>query len=469
MTEEAVRWWRSFSVRLALVSALLSTLMVGLVFAFLYWRAIDVVEAQAADTAASELQSLAEHLADSGLLGLVRSVEERSRVAAEAEPVYLVVDGLGNRLAGNLLDWPPTLLADGAWRKVELYRRGDARPVLIGARAARLPGGVRLIVGRALEGRVQIQHAIGEAVTWALAAVWVMTMGGGLLLSRSILRRVDEVAATNREVMVGDLGRRVRLRGSGDEFDRLGASMNSMLARIEELMVGMRTVTDSIGHDLRSPLTRLRSRLERARAAEATAAEREKALDEALSDVDSTLDLLGRLLEIARAESGLQRGQMAEVDLAAVARDVCELYEPTAEDRGLALETAAAAPLAVLGHHELLAQAVSNLVDNATKYARSRIRIEVVAVGDRARVRVEDDGPGIAPADRQRATERFVRLDPSRGGKGAGLGLSMVAAVARLHRGALELSDAGPGLRADLLLPIRSAAGAPGDEAIGPA
>jgi len=461
-----VRWWRSVTVRLTLVSAVLSTLAVGVVFAFLYWRAVGVVESQAADTVDSELHSLAEHLGDSGLIGLVQSVQERSHASSEAEPVYLVTDGLGNRLAGNLLDWPPTVLPDSQWRKVELYRRGDQRPVLIGARAAAFPGGVRLLVGRALAGRVQIQDAIGEAVLWSLAAVWLMAMGGGLLLSRTILRRVDEVAAINREVMVGDLGRRVPVRGSGDEFDRLAASMNSMLARIEELMVGMRTVTDSVGHDLRSPLTRLRSRLERARAAGASEAEREKALDDALSDVDATLDLLGRLLEIARAESGLQRGQMADVDLAAIAGDIAELYEPTAEDRGLVLEATAGEPIVASGHAELLAQAVSNLVDNATKYGRGRIRVETAVVDGRARIRVEDDGPGIPAEDRQRAIERFVRLDPSRSGKGAGLGLSLVAAVARLHGGTLELSDAGPGLRVDLLLPLPAPAG---DEAIGPA
>lgn len=460
-----VRWWRSVTVRLAVTSAVLSTVMVGAVFGLLYWRAVGVVEGQAADTVASELRSLAEHLGDSGLIGLVQSVEERSRVSAEAEPVYLVVDGLGNRLSGNLLDWPPTIVPDGMWRKVELYRRGDDRPVLIGARAAGLSGGVRLLVGRALAGRVQMQDAIGEAVIWSLGALWVMSVGGGFLLSRTILRRVDEVAAINREVMVGDLGRRVPVRGSGDEFDRLAASMNSMLSRIEELMVGMRTVTDSVAHDLRSPLTRLRARLERARAAGASAPEREKALDDALSDVDATLDLLGRLLEIARAESGLQRGQMAEVDLAAVARDVAELYEPTAEDRGLLLEASIGGPMPVAGHGELLAQAVSNLVDNATKYAQGRIRVEAGLVDGRPRVRVEDDGPGIPAADRQRAVERFVRLDPSRSGKGAGLGLSLVAAVARLHGGTLELSDAGPGLRADLVLP---APAVPADEAIGP-
>ncbi len=448
-----VRWWRSVTVRLALASALMSTLSIGVVFGLLYWRAVGVVEDQAADTVGSEIRSLAEHHGDSGMIGLVQSVQERSASSSVAEPVYLVVDRFGTRLAGNLLAWPPTILPDGAWRKVELYRRGDDRPMLIGARATPLAGGSLLLVGRALEGRVQIQDAIGEAVLWSLAALWAMTVGGGVLLSRTILRRVDEVAAINREVMVGDLGRRVPVRGSGDEFDRLASSMNSMLARIESLMTGMRTVTDSIGHDLRSPLTRLRSRLERARDTGGSEADRERALDGAVMEVEATLDLLGRLLEIARAESGLQRGQMAEVDLAAVAADIVDLYAPTAEESGIAVEASAGRPVPVSGHAELLAQAVSNLVDNATKYARSRIRVDVVEEGGMARLAVVDDGPGIPEEDRERAAERFVRLDPSRTGRGAGLGLSLVAAVARLHGGTLELSDAGPGLRAELVLP----------------
>ena len=460
-----VRWWRSVTVRLVLASTVASTLMIGAVFGFLYWRAIGVVEQQASDTVASELRGLVEHYGSVGLLELMRTVQERSAVPTEAEPVYLVVDGLGNRLAGNLLAWPPTVPPDGQWRKVELYRRGEANPILIGARGYELAGGVRLLVGRALDGRVKIQDAIGESLLWALAALWTMAVGGGILLSRTILRRVGEVAAINREVMVGELGRRVPVRGSGDEFDRLADSMNDMLARIEELMVGMRTVTDSVGHDIRSPLTRLRNRLERARAPGASAGERDAALDDAVADVDLTLDLLGRLLDIARAESGLQRGEMSEVDLAAVARDVVDLYEPIAEDRGLVIEASAERIVPVSGHAELLAQAVSNLVDNATKYARSRIRVEATLGSGGARVTVTDDGPGIPPEDRERATQRFVRLDPSRFGKGAGLGLSLVAAVARLHGGELVLSDAGPGLKVELALPSLVALD---DETIGP-
>lgn len=461
-----VRWWRSVTVRLVLASTVASTLMIGVVFGFLYWRAVGVVERQAADTVASEIRSLAEHFDEAGLLNMIRTVRDRSAGSSEAEPVYLVVDGLGNRLAGNLLSWPPTIPPDGRWRKVELYRAGEERPVLIGSRGYQLPGGVRLLVGRALDGRVKIQDAIGESLLWALAALWSMAVGGGLLLSRIILRRVAEVAAINNEVMAGELGRRVPVRGSGDEFDRLAASMNAMLGRIEELMVGMRTVTDSVGHDIRSPLTRLRNRLERARAPGASEAEREAALDQALADVDLTLDLLGRLLDIARAESGLQRGELREVDLGAVARDVVELYEPIAEDRGLAIEVVPHGAVPVSGHAELLAQAVSNLVDNATKYARSRIRVEARSEPDNAaRVVVIDDGPGIPAQDRERATQRFVRLDPSRSGKGAGLGLSLVAAVARLHGGSLVLSDAQPGLEAALVLPPHPASG---DEAIGP-
>lgn len=462
-----VRWWRSVTVRLVLASTVASTLMIGVVFGFLYWRAIGVVEGQAAETVATEIRSLVEHYSESGLLDLMQTVRGRSAVPAEAEPVYLVVDGLGNRLAGNLLAWPPTVPPDGGWRKVELYRLDQDHPILIGARGYELAGGVRLLVGRALDGRVEIQDAIGESLLWALAALWAMAVGGGILLSRTILRRVAEVAAINRDVMVGELGRRVPVRGSGDEFDRLAASMNAMLSRIEELMVGMRTVTDSVGHDIRSPLSRLRNRLERARAPTATGAEREAALDDAVADVDLTLDLLGRLLDIARAESGLQRGEMAAVDLAAVACDVADLYEPIAEDRGLSIEAAAGSPVPVSGHAELLAQAISNLVDNATKYARRRIRIEASADAAGARIIVADDGPGIAPEDRERSTERFVRLDPSRSGKGAGLGLSLVAAVARLHGGSLVLGDAGPGLQAELVLPLRDDAET-GGEAIGP-
>jgi signal transduction histidine kinase len=278
-----------------------------------------------------------------------------------------------------------------------------------------------------------------------------------------VLNRVDAMTGTAQTIMAGDLSGRLSVIGSGDEFDRLALNLNGMLERIESLMHGLKEVTDNVAHDLKTPLTRLRNRCEAALRTAKTEADYRRALEETIEESIGLIRTFDALLMIARAESGEVRDGMTEFDLAEVARDVSELYEPVAEDNGLTLEVEAKEPAAVKGNRELVSQALANLVDNAIKYAapdakaangdRAGIVVRTSSDKDQIMLTVSDRGPGIPAGDRSRVVERFVRLEQSRSEPGSGLGLSLVSAVARLHGGELKLEDNAPGLTARIALP----------------
>jgi signal transduction histidine kinase len=276
-----------------------------------------------------------------------------------------------------------------------------------------------------------------------------------------MLSRVETVNRTSKQIIHGDLSRRVPLDGSGDEFDQLAANLNDMLDRIERLIAGMRDVTDNIAHDLRSPLSRLRARLEVTLLERRDAAHYEDVLRDTVGEADRLLGTFNALLKIAEAEAG-SREMKERVDLAEIARSVAELYEPVAEEKGLSLTVTAPSPVAVLGDRHLLSQAISNLLDNAVKYtAAGGVALTLWQSGDKGRIEVADSGPGI-PADRRETVfDRFVRLESSRSTPGNGLGLSLVRAVARMHGGEVWLEDNNPGLKAVLSLPVIKTDAAP--------
>jgi signal transduction histidine kinase len=278
---------------------------------------------------------------------------------------------------------------------------------------------------------------------------------------------------TTRTIMDGDLGGRLPVTGTGDELDRLAENLNAMLERIEALMQGLKEVSDNIAHDLKTPLTRLRNRAEQALRVAQTEPEYRSALEATIDESDGLIRTFNALLMIARAESGQARDDMTEFDAAEVAHDIGELYEPLAEEKGIALKVEADAPALLRGNRELVSQAVANLVDNAIKYSEPaadaadgrtpQIVVRAAAgEGDRVLLSVADNGPGIPEADRARAVERFVRLERSRSQPGSGLGLSLAAAVARLHGGELSLADNQPGLKSVIALPRAGPVQSPG-------
>jgi len=289
------------------------------------------------------------------------------------------------------------------------------------------------------------------------ALMLVLGLIGGIVLSRRALARIETINRTSDRIMAGEFDRRIPLKGSGDEFDRLAQNLNAMLDQIERLMAGMRQVTDNIAHDLRSPLGRLRSRIEVALIEPPSTELYRDVLQQTIGEADHLLATFTALLDIAEAEAGSPRGQMAPLDLVAFARDLTDLYEPVAEEKGLRLTIETAPdPIEIRGDRHMLSRAIANLVENALKYTPpgGTIAVRVTAEGTMARLTVADDGPGIPADERDRVFDRFYRLEASRTTEGNGLGLSLARAVVRLHGGTIMLGDNAPGLVAIVNLPL---------------
>jgi signal transduction histidine kinase len=416
---------------------------------FVYVAAVEYMEQQACETIDADAQGLLEAHALGGLSGLVELVELRSAHDPDRASFYLVVDEAGRYLAGTIAAWPSEPPQAGDLYRLQLVdrRRQDraVRPVL--ARAVQLPSGARLLVGRDIQDKLRTQQLLRSAIAGGTGLMLLLGLLGGFALSRWTIGRLEQVNRTTAAIMAGHLERRIELLGGGDEFDELAQNLNAMLERIEQLLASMREVTDNVAHDLRTPLNRIRSRIEVALLEELSSAEAREVLEATMRDADALISTFNALLSIARAEAGSERREHVPVDLVELARDVVDLYEPLAEERSIALALDAAGVVEVEGNPQLLAQALANLVDNAIKYTPEggTVSVRVLGVPEPALV-VADNGPGIPPELREKALERFVRLQPDRSTPGNGLGLSLVAAVAKLHGARLELSDNRPGL-----------------------
>jgi hypothetical protein len=429
-----------------------------------------LITEQITATVNGEITGLSEQYAQGGIRRLVIVVDLRSRRPGSS--LYLVTTPTGEGLAGNVGSLEPGVLDHPGWLETS-YRRLDApegndHRALV--QVVQLPGGFHLLVGRDLEERERLFGIIANAGQWSLALVIVLGLVGGFFVSRRVLSRIDAMTGTAQTIMAGDLSGRLPVAGTGDELDRLAENVNAMLERIEALMRGLKEVSDNIAHDLKTPLTRLRNRCEQALRHASGDADYRAALEATIAESDDLIRTFDALLLIARAESGQARDNMTEFDAAEIARDVGELYEPLADEKGLALTVEAPVAAPVRGNRELVSQALANLVDNAIKYAgpdsskANGLPAEIVVKagndGDRITLSVADRGPGIADADRSRVVERFVRLEQSRSEPGSGLGLSLASAVARLHGGELKLEDNHPGLRSTIALPRAGPAGA---------
>jgi signal transduction histidine kinase len=425
---------------------------------FLYYATAGFMARQTDETIQAEITGLAEQYRAEGINRLRDVIELRSGQPHRSS-VYLLVDPLGRRVAGNLEHWPAAQPEPDGRLNFVMEVTADGETVQHRrARAASfaLTGGFGLLVGRDVEDRLQIEAQIRRTLGWGLALTLLLGLAGGFLMSRGMLGRVDAINRTTRRIMAGDLSQRIALKGSRDEFDQLAANLNAMLDQIERLLGGMRQVTDNIAHDLRTPLNRLRSRIEVALLQQPGRAEIRALLEATLADAQAMIATFNALLDIARAEAGSERGGFEEVDLAALGRDLADLYRPVAEDKQLTFEYHCLPGLAMRANRHLLAQALANLLDNAVKYTPPKgcVRLEVGRRASGPVIAVTDSGPGIAEADRERVLQRFVRLDATRSTPGSGLGLSLVDAVAKLHGAELMLTDAHPGLKVSLAFPV---------------
>jgi signal transduction histidine kinase len=452
--------FRTTAFKLTLVYLTIFAFFAMFLLAYFAWNTRRLITEQITQTVDAEIGGLSEQYNLGGIRRLVIIVDARSRRPGSS--LYLVTTNAGEALAGNVGSLPPGLLEKAGWTETE-YRRldeseGPEHQALV--QVIQLPGGFRLLVGRDLDERERLYNVVLAAGKWSAAIVVVLGLAGGFFVARRVLKRVDAMTETTRSIMEGDLGERLPVAGSGDELDRLAVNLNAMLERIEALMRGLKEVSDNIAHDLKTPLTRLHNRCEEALRTAKSEGEYRSALESTIEESEGLIRTFNALLMIARAESGQARDNMSEFDAAEVARGVGELYEPLAEEKGLSLTVEAPSPVPVHGSRELISQALANLVDNAIKYAVATndgesplITVRAASEGDRVLLSVIDQGPGIPESQRDRVVERFVRLDQSRTVPGSGLGLSLVAAVARLHGGELKFEDNVPGLKAIIALP----------------
>jgi signal transduction histidine kinase len=425
----------------------------------LWWNTAGALDRQVDAAIRADATALVERRRSGDIPALVSAIEDRLAFDVQNEALYYLLGPQGTRLAGNLSTWPSEANAESPWLRIPLQRDG----AMTEARLLRveLGGGMRLLVGRDVAEKLRLRGLLSEGIAWAASASATLAVLGAWLLRRALERRLSPVYRTAAAIGAGDLTRRVPLSHRDDEFDKLGKTMNAMLDRIAQLMEGVRGVSDAIAHDLRTPIARARAKLEEAlRAAHDEEALR-AAVEQGIADLDAIARIFQAVLRIAEVEAGARRAAFAPTDLVPLLADMAELYGAAAEARDQRLEVALPDALTLVGDRDLLGQAVANLLDNALKFTPEGgvVRLAARAEGGVVEIEVADDGPGMPEDDRNRAGERFFRADSARTTPGSGLGLSLVRAVAALHRGQAVLGETHPGadppgLRVLLRLPV---------------
>jgi signal transduction histidine kinase len=450
----APRALQTTGARFVALHLTLSFVATIVIFSFIYQAADRLVLSDLRLLVRDQVALLQADRQAGGMAGLARTIDARTRDAAAGDFAYLLIDPSGRKLAGNLKDWPPTLDRGEAWSEMFLYRIGGSRAEQIGVTTRRFPDGSALLVGKVMRERRQLRESLAIALIGGLLFALPLSFLGSAVLLRFIKGQVRAVSQVAAEVRRGNFRGRLPVRGVDDPLDQLGQSLNGMFDHIDRLIEELRIVTDSLAHDLRSPLTRMRVAIDRVTrtGSEAGAAE---ALTTVSAEIERMLRMIATTLEVSRAEAGIGRESFETFDAAGFVDDLCEMYQPLAEDKGIAMRLETRGPAMIAGNRELLAQAVSNLIDNALKYATAstEIVLGVARAGDEVRLTVADHGAGIPAAERGTALMRYRRLETARTSEGAGLGLSLVDAVARLHGGRLSLEDNAPGLRAVIALP----------------
>ncbi len=464
----------SAGFRFAMVYAALLALSAAALALYLWWATAGLLDRQTESAIRADVQGLSERWDEGGLPALVLTIKDRLEQNVDDDAIYLLVDQAQHPIAGNLRAWPAAVQQADVLYELSVTRAGA--PALAQVQRYDLPGGYHLLIGRDVQARAKLRTLLTDALLWGLIVVAVMALAGAFIVRSLFRRTLANVSATAAAISAGDFSRRVRVSGRGDEFDQLAETINDMLDRIGRLMEGVRAVSNAIAHDLRTPITRARARLEDAALHARTPDELHAAIERATDDLDGIVAVFQALMRISEIETGSRRAAFTMVDLAPVLADVAELYEPLAEENGLHLALDLPAPqstspsanqsagvpdplparLLTRGDPEMLRQAVTNLIDNAVKFSPpgGEVRLSATAGPAGVEITVADRGPGIPPEDRARATERFFRGEAARSTPGSGLGLALVQAVAHLHGGALRLEDAAPGLQATLSLPF---------------
>jgi signal transduction histidine kinase len=410
----------------------------------------------------ADSQRLTDVFRREGAIGLKSFIDARVGMQLPAERILMLADASLHRISGNLPEWPAAVPQQPGLYTVTLTLSGVPTKSVV--MRSTLPGGYNLLVGRDVGKFAPLQQHFWTGLGGAIAVLSIAGVLGGVLIRRAILARIDSIRQTVQAIVQGDLSHRLPSRISGDELDTLAHTINGMLDQIEQLINGIRDVSNSIAHDLRTPLAELRSRLEELSLTRPNTEETFAEVDGAVADVDRVIRIFNALLRLAEIDTGMRRSGFVQVNANELVAEVVEFYSPAAELKGVTLSFASSGPVLVSGDPTLLAQAVGNLIDNALKYAGERpttphtstagvVKVEVQSRADSTvEICVADDGPGIPDTEKPKVAQRFYRGDTSRGTPGVGLGLSLVQAVAKLHGGTLELTDNHPGLRARMVI-----------------
>ncbi|MGH8679021.1 MAG: sensor histidine kinase [Burkholderiales bacterium] len=448
-------------MRLALRYVLIYALVMGLALAALLWSNSRYVSSELKTDLKQEFASLEEAFEAGGSERLAQTVIQRNRVASEGGRLYLLVSPNGKKLGGDLLAWPTEASISfdskvrNVWIEEEVLPRtlfgDDARLPVI---ARQFPDGSRLLLAGSVQQSERLQE-FAEDLMEALPLALILALAMGVTMGHVILGRMDTISRAASEIMAGNLSQRVPVSQRKDEFDALARHLNMMLDRTQDLIKGIREVTDNIAHDLRSPLARLRNRLEITLLEPRSEEEYREAIHGGIEDTDALMKTFNALLEIAQAEAGVHRTTCGPVELDRLASDLVDLYRPVAEEKEQALELKNLGSAIITGSRDLLAQVIGNLLENAIKYTPrgGLIHLKVAPAQDVVEVVVSDTGLGIPESERDHVLERFVRLEDSRHTPGNGLGLSLVRAVSRLHNAELLLGDANPGLIVTIRFP----------------
>ncbi len=459
---------RTTAVRLSALYLLLFLLSAMALFFYMTNLSVNFLTAQTQKALLDEVTGITASYERGGIPMLVRSIDRRSRQPGAF--LYLIADPAGRILAGNVESLEPGVLnISGMSDRPFTYMRygeqenaGQHKAIAI---VLAMPNGMRVLVGRDLSEPELFRDIMRRALVLALG---IMAVGAFLIwyfVGRRALLRLKQVSTSSQRIMAGDLGERLPVSGSGDEFDRLSLNLNAMLGRIEELNDGLKHVSDNIAHDLKTPLTRLRNKAEATLSGARENSDYRAALEDIIAESDQLIRTFNAILMISRLEAGYSSETMEVLPVNPILQDVCELYEPVAEDAGLRLVTELDEDISLRINRELVGQTISNLIDNAIKYAQPdqnhnddgdlpSITVAMKRDGEQVLISVADQGAGIPEDMREQATERFVRLEESRTQPGSGLGLSLVKAVMKLHGGSLKLEDNQPGLRVVLAFPV---------------
>ncbi|HWV22517.1 MAG TPA: HAMP domain-containing sensor histidine kinase [Devosia sp.] len=461
--------WRTSTVRLTATFIAIFVVFAILLMGFIGWQSSVTIQRQQTDDIDREVRLFQRIEATQGIRALAFAL---NRLSSQPGPgVYYLGDASGQYLLGNMGDVPPDVLIDPGIYSFDYDRPdplGDGamdlpdRPKRSGVavvRSVELNNGMRLVVGRDVVERRGYSAIILQSFLVGVVGIILFSVVAGGVTARRVLRRIDTIRDTSTKIMLGNLSERVPITRRNDEFDGLARNLNAMLDRIEQLLQGLKEVTDNVAHDLKTPLTRLRNQAEGALRDTASPQTKEKALETVIAESDKLIQTFNALLMIARVEAGAPSGALSEIDVSSIVADMAELYTPVAEDEGIEVTTDVAEGVTLRANRELIGQAMVNLLENAMKYAKpedgrpGKIAVTLRREGSSVVIAVADNGPGIAEADRQRVLERFVRLEKSRSEPGSGLGLALVNAVARLHGGSFRIEDNGPGVRAVLDMP----------------